>query len=1161
GRVAEAAELTAALGRAADGSAELLLLVGGSGIGKSALVQDVLGPTVDRRGYFIRGKFDQYSGSAPYASLIDAVRELVRQLLGEPPERIAAWREQILTALAGNAAVVGDVIPDVTLITGTLPPVAELGPTETQNRFNLVFRQFIRTFARPQQPLVIFLDDLHWADVASIRLLRTLVSDPEARHLLIIGAYRPEAVDPSGPLAVAITALDPSSVRRIDLAPLDVASVTDLVADTVRASGDEVASFAGLVHDRTAGNPFFVNQFLRSLFEDGLIRFAADSGRWSWDLTGIRKRSVTDNVVELMAGRVGELPAGTQEALRTAAVIGNAFDLGTLAPALAVTPADAARWLGDAITAGLLLPLGDDHELVAEGFGGTDPFGVAYRFLHDRVQQACHSLITPEEVAAVHLRVGQLLLDRLRQQGRDDDLFEVTTHLNAALPALSADGRRLELAGLNLEAARKARASNAYDAALHYAEAGTVLLPPDAWNGVYELAFGLRLLRAQALAVVGRIEEAEEGFAALLPQARPGFDRAEMCDIRSEVLLIAGRPAEAYAAGRAGLEQLGIAFPATADEAARQTEALYSSFLDLSVVDRLERLDQGDEDTLLAGRLFWRAIISAYWSQPEDMPFLVGTSVDHVLRTGLNPHTGAILGYLALVLNGRGHIEVAMAYAEAARRIAERFTDPLFRARAGMMPWVTLCLKYPFAVGEQAMDDAMALCYGAGDLEFVNHSMIGRYMCAHAAGRDFPTILDLCERWLDFCLTFAPLEAGQARIRAAAHRRLMALEPRPDDPVPMDPEAILREYEEQGDVTDVCESLEELTRIETLFGNYGAAYAYGRRADPLVDAGAAATLLFNYLFWMDYAIAAARVEDLATADSLLAKMRPVAEFNPDNFRSYYALAAAERARAAGDSDGAVGGYLRTIEHAGTHGYVLLEAFANELLGRHFRDRGHRFALAHFQEARALYLECGARGKAIHLEEEIPELRKAAAGSRGLGMSFTPTTDRGSAHLDLGTALKASLAIAGEIALDQVVDRLVAISIENAGAERGVFVSVDGEDLRVEAEGVAGGEVRRHGSVPLDDEGDVVPAGLVRAAARTGEAVVQPDTLVLPITRKGDVTGVLYLENTLVSGAFTPERLALLEVLSGQMAISLENARLYAHLEEKVAERTRELSDA
>ncbi len=288
GREAETGELLASLNRVTDGSAELVLLVGGSGVGKSVLVQEIQGPTVERHGHFIRGKFDQYSASAPYASLIDAVRQLVHQLLGEPPERIAAWRDAILAALAGNAAVVGDVIPDVTRITGPLPPVAELGPTETQNRFNVVFRRFIRTLARPEHPLVVFLDDLHWADVASVRLLRTLVSDPDARHLLIIGAYRPEAVDPSGPLATAIADLDPSSVRHIELGPLGLDTVTELVADTVRAARDEAAPLARLVHERTAGNPFFVNQFLRSLFEDGLLRFAADSGRWDWNLAGIR---------------------------------------------------------------------------------------------------------------------------------------------------------------------------------------------------------------------------------------------------------------------------------------------------------------------------------------------------------------------------------------------------------------------------------------------------------------------------------------------------------------------------------------------------------------------------------------------------------------------------------------------------------------------------------------------------------------------------------------------------------------------------------------------------------------------------------------------------------------------------------------------------------
>jgi predicted ATPase/signal transduction histidine kinase len=1157
GREAETGELLGSLDRVAGGSAELVLLVGGSGVGKSVLVQEIQGPTVERHGHFIRGKFDQYSGSAPYASLIDAVKELVHQLLGEPPERIATWRDTILTALAGNAAVVGDVIPDVTRITGPLPPVAELGPTETQNRFNVVFRRFIRTFARPEHPLVVFLDDLHWADVASIRLLRTLVSDPDARHLLIIGAYRPESVDPSGPLATAIADLDPSSVRHIELGPLDAETVTELVADTVRAARDEAAPLAHLVHERTAGNPFFVNQFLRSLFEDGLLRFAADSGRWEWNLAKIRERGMTHNVVELLAARVGELAEATQEALRTASVIGNTFDLATLAAALSLAPNMTVRVLADAIQAGFVLPLGDDHELMMEGFEGRDPSLITYRFLHDRVQQASFSLLSPTEVASIHRQVGRLHLERLRSRGRDEDLFDVVGHLNAGVEAEGDSESGVELARLNLEAARKAKASNAYEAAADYVGAGLRLLPPDPWEDHYDLTLGLRLLQTQALTVLGNEAEADGVFDELLACARSPLDRAVACDVHSEALHSVGRPAEGYAAARVGLEYLGVRFPATPEETAEETAAQVARLLDPTVVDRLERLPEGDEQTLLMGRLFFRAEVGAFFSRPTDLPLVVGKEFEAVLRSGLRPRLVSALGFAGMIVLLEGHIELAMAYGEATLSLAERVDDPLIRARAEGMAWMmTVCWNRPFAESEQALGDLRLRLFEAGDFEFLQYASICAYFTALVAGRDCSAILDRCEEWLDVCVRFVPREVGHARFRRAAHRRLMGL-----DAEAVDVEAIIAGYEAQGNFTDLCQGLADVARIDTLFGRYTSACTYAARAEPLIDAGATGTVLLTFHFRADYAVAAARVGDLAKADELLAKLRPYAEFNPDNFRSYFTLAEAERARAGGDSDGAVGGYLRTIEHAGEHGYVLLEAFANELLARHYRERGHRFAVAHFEEARALYLECGARGKALQLEEEVPELRQATAASRGLRTSVTPTTDRGSAHLDLGTALKASLAIAGEIALDQVVDRLVAISIENAGAERGVFVSVDGEDLRVEAEGVAGGDVRHHGSVPLDDEGALVPAGLVRATARTGEAVVQPHALVLPITRKGDVTGVLYLENTLVSGAFTPERLALLEVLSGQMAISLENARLYAQLEEKVAERTRELSDA
>jgi predicted ATPase/signal transduction histidine kinase len=1164
GRDAEIMAMTQSFERVSAGATELLVLAGSSGIGKSVLVGEIQQAVTERRGHLVSGKFDQFSSFSPYASLIEALSDLVRQLLGETPEQLARWRDAIVETLGGNLGVVADVIPDVTRITGPAPPVPELGPTEAQHRFNLVFRQFIGTFTSPDHPLVLFLDDLHWGDAASIRLLRTLVSDPDAHNLLIIGAFRSDEVAPDGPLVQALDALDPARVRRIDLGPLPLGVVVDLVADALRTTREEAASLGALVHERTAGNPFFLGQFLLSLTEDGLIRFAADTGRWLWDLPAIRERGMTDNVVDLMAGRIGDLSDTTQQALQVAAVIGNTFDLGTVAAVLPLSPAETAVALDGAARAGLLLPIGEAHELLLEGLEVGDPDHIGYRFLHDRVQQACFLLLAPGDVATIHLQVGQRQLERLRGGDTDHDLFDVVAHFNAALDVLTDEELRRELAGLNLDAARKAKTSSAYEAAAAYVEAGLRLLPTDAWDEHYRLTFDLRLVRAQVLTVLGRVDDAEGEFTELLARAMSPFDRGLCCDVRSEALHCAGRPVEAYAACRAGLEQLGVHFPATPEEVAAETEAFLTVLLDPTVVGRLESLDAGDAEAMLAGRLFWRASIGAIWNEPADLPLVLGKNVEYALRTGLTPHVGATLGISGVIFTLQGHhLEMAFGYGEAAIALGERFDDPFFRSRGGLAGGIAKSLKQPFAVSEEAIREYATLSFSLGDLENVNYCLITAYFCSVIAGRDCPAMLEGCEQWLDFCHNFVPLEEGQARIRAAALRRIMAIEPRASDAEPFDAETIIDAYEEQGNVTDLCQSLIELVRIETLLGDYEAAYGHGVRAEPLVDAGASPVFLINYVFRMHDAIAAARMGDLAKVDRVLNKMEPFADLCPDNFRSYYTLAAAERARAAGDADEAAVGYVQTIEHAGTHGYVLLEAFANELLARHYRERGHRFALAHFQEARALYLECGARGKADALEKEIPELRRpATAGAgRGLGLFATPTTDRGSAHLDLGTALKASLAIGEEIALDRVVDRLVAIAIENAGAERGVFVSVDGGELHVEAEGLAGGEIRRHNSRLLNGDDELVPAGLMRTAARTGEPVVLPDALVLPIVRKGETSGVLYLENRLVSGAFTPERLALLEVLSGQMAISLENALLYAHLEEKVADRTRELSDA
>jgi predicted ATPase/signal transduction histidine kinase len=1148
GREGEARLLLTAFERVSLGGAALVLLSGASGVGKSALVHEVRPAVSDRGGWLVEGKFDQYAQGGPYASLIAALRQLARQLLGEPAEQLAAWKRTILEALGANSGLVVDVVPEMALVIGEVPAPPEVGPTEAQNRFNLVFSRFLGLFARPDHPLVLFLDDLHWADLDSLRLLSSLVADPDAAHLLVIGAYRPESVSGSHPLALTLAEIDPALVERLDLAPLPAATANQYVADALSVTPDEAAPLAALLHGRTDGNPFFLGELLRSLHHDGLLAFSAGDGRWTWDLDDIRRRGVTDDVVELMAAKVAQLAPEAQQALRTAAVVGNRFNLDTLALALGRTEEATAVALAEGL----------EHELVLRSDDKE------YRFLHDRVQQACHSTIPADEVTTLHLSVGRLLLYRLRQRGGDDDLFTIAAHLNAAASLLTDPASRLELAELNLAAARKARASTAHDSTATHVAHGLTLLPEDPWATAYQLTFDLHLFQAQVRAVLGQVDQSEGLFEVVLHQARSDDDKAVCCDARSEVLHSAGRPAEAYAVARMGLQMLGVHFPEGADEAAEQVATLMQQLLDPSVVTRLESLEPGDERALLTGRLFWRAVIGAYYSQPGDLPLVVCRNLDHLLRTGMTPEASLALALLGFIAVMQGQLEPGVAYAEAAVGLAQRFGDPFVRGRTEAVAWVLcLCWKQPFELSEGALHETFLTCHGVGDLEFGNHTMIGAYISALMAGRDWQAILDRNQRWLDYCERFVPLEAGQARIRVDGARRLMAL-----DREPLDVEGVIARYAEEGDVTDVCESLNELACTETLFGEYQAAYDHAVRAESDVDAGAAGTLLFNLLFRVYYAVAAARLGHLDKVDELLTRIRPYAELTPDNFASYLSLAEAERARAQGDTDAAVLGYLRTIGHAGAHRYLTLEGFAHELLARLLAEQGHRSAAAHFREAHGVYLECGARGKAQQLEAEIAGLAAAgrSTGRQSSSVSTDPGTERSSA-LDLDSVLKASEAIAGEVAPDRVVARLIGISIENAGAERAVFVSVDGDDLRVEAEGRAGQpEVIEHGSVPVET-GDIVLPRAVRYVARTGDAMVIGDPahvpkslLVLPIARQHKVTGILYLENDLVAGAFTPARLELLRVLSAQMAISLENARLYAQLEEKVRDRTAELSE-
>ena len=425
GRESEIDTLMAAFARVSQGTKEMMLVSGYSGIGKSALVNEIHKPIVEKRGYFISGKFEQLQRNIPYAALIMAFRGLIRQLLTESDAQVEQWKEKLLAALGKNGQIIINVLPELELIIGTQPAVPELPPVESQNRFNLLFQRFVHAFTQKEHPLVLFLDDLQWADSASLKAIELLITDAETQYLFLIGAYRDNEVTDAHPLMLSLEQIQTTEavINWIHLQPLDMASLNQLAADTLACDIEKSKPLAELVMGKTNGNPFFINQFLTEIYEAGLLIFDYNQGSWQWEIAKIEQSEITDNVVDLMVGKIQKLPVSTQEVLKLAACIGNQFDLHTTSVIHEKSSSGTADDLWEALQEGLIAPLGDDYKFLtgdvtqsetespdvtlskAKNLSQRQPeilhsvqndkndFAVSYKFLHDRVQQAAYSLI------------------------------------------------------------------------------------------------------------------------------------------------------------------------------------------------------------------------------------------------------------------------------------------------------------------------------------------------------------------------------------------------------------------------------------------------------------------------------------------------------------------------------------------------------------------------------------------------------------------------------------------------------------------------------------------------------------------------------------------------------------------------------------------------
>jgi PAS domain S-box-containing protein len=1160
----------------AGGRPELVLVSGYSGIGKSAVVNELHKPLVPPRGLFASGKFDQYKRDIPYATLAQAFQSLVRPLLGKDERELGRWRDALREALGPNGLLMVDLVPELKHVVGEQAPVPELPPSEAQRRFQLVFRRFIGVFARPEHPLALFLDDLQWLDAATLDLLEDLLTQTDLQHLLLIGAYRDNEVDATHPLVRKLDAIRQAgaAVQDIVLTPLARADLGRLLADSLHCAPEHSLPLAELIHDKTTGNPFFAIQFISALADEQLLAFDYGEGRWVWDLRRIHAKGFTDNVVELMVGKLNRLPPGTQDALRQFACMGNSAGFGMLRMVYQGSAEEMHDHLWEAVRTGLIFRADD-----------------SYRFLHDRVQEAAYSLIPPDRRAEAHLRIGLLLAEHTPPAMRDEAVFEIVNQLNRGAHLIASVEERDRVAGLNLAAGRRAKSSTAYEAALKYLRAGRCLLTGEAWARNYELVFAIEHLMAECELLTADAA-AEDRLARLAERAGNRHDFCVATRLRLTLYTALDRCDRAVDVFLEWLGRDGTVWsnhPTHADvlEEYERIRALLGGRRIEELIDLPLITDPAVLDTL---DVFTEIVTPALLFDEHLSSLVVCRMVLLSLQHGNCDGSCFCYVWLGMFAGPRfGNYPDGFRFAQLGYDLVEKRGLTRYQARTYMnigctvMPW-----SGHVGSGRELIRRAFDAAYRVGDLTFASYSWDQLVTNCLAVGDPLAEVQTECENGLAFArrvqfglvIELCSLQLGlimTLRGRTAAFGRLDHLEYGEEETerrLTGNPNLVFAEFYYW---TRKCEA-------RFFARDYAAAAQASLNADRLVWTSAAQFETAEHQLYG--ALSHARAWDEASPERKPVHLEALrghhrqlqvwAEHGPETFENRAAIAGAEIARIEGRLLEAEQLYEEAARSARTNGFVHHEAFVSELAAHFYAARGlDRIARAYLRDARHCYLRWGADAKVRQLEELYPDLAADGPHPEATATIQTPV-----GHLDLATVIKVSEAVAGEIVLEKLIDTLMRTALAHAGAERGLLILPEGRGHRIEAEATTGSQdvrvVLRQASVTAAD----LPASLFQYALRTKESVLLGDAsgqnpfgadeyfraqdsrsvLCLPLLKQSRLVGVLYLENRLTPHAFTPARMAVLKLLASGAAISIENTRLYGDLQEREA-RVRRLVDS
>ncbi|MBD1924539.1 AAA family ATPase [Microcoleus sp. FACHB-831] len=1193
GRESEIDTLMAAFERVSKGTVEIILIAGYSGIGKSALVNEVHKPIVRQKGYFIAGKFEQFKRNIPYASLIQALQELVQQLLTESESKIKTWKEKIINVLGSNGQIIIDVIPEVEFLIGKQPPVLQLEPTESQNRFNLVFQKFIGIFTQKEHPLVLFLDDLQWADSASLKLLQLLMTSMDSQCLLVIGAYRDNEVSPIHSFLVTLDGIQKSGSRisLITLPSLDIACVNHLLTDTLHCGHEKAIPLAELLLSKTDGNPFFLTQMLASLYHEKLLSYDITGGCWQWDIELLQSRDIADNVVDLMIGKIHNLSESTQHILKIAACIGNRFDLDILAIVNKKSLSTTARELWEALQSDLILPLSNAYKIAQVDEPEValaltrEQLRVEYRFLHDRVQQAAYALIPEHDKKAIHLKIGQLLLKHTNTEQTEENIFDIVNHLNIGLDLITAHSEKEKLAQLNLMAGRKAKMATAYEHAVTYLTVGLRLLTEDSWQSCYELTLSLYLETVEAEYLNTNFERAATLAEVLLQQATNLLDRVKIYELQIQFYMAQNKMSQALDTGLGALDRLGVTVSNLLSDR--------SSLVALPQIEDLENIPVlTDPHQLAALRILMNLASPAYIANPELFPRIILTQVNLCTKHGHSALAAYVYAQYGLLLcAGFGDIDTGYLSGQLALKMLDKFNVRELKCKVYdlfnvfIRPW-----KEHLRETMASLLEGIQSGLETGDIEFVGYSVMAYCSNLFLMGERLEAVVQQQGQYLDLLLNLKV----EYHINYTKIWKQLIINLKNESTNKF---CLLGESFNELEMLPIfIQSNNHVLLFNTylakailfyLFKNYEPALVNAEKAGEHAEALMGWNTFAIHNFYYSLALIAVypqleinkQGKYLKQVEENQLTMQRWAEHAPANYLHKYELVQAEKARILGQKIEAMEYYDRAIQGARKEGYIQEEALANELAAEFYFSLGRdKIAQLYLTDSYYGYTNWGAAAKVIDLELMYPQLLSQISRQTttlSITTSTNSSTSGGNAEiLDLTTIVKASQALAGEIVIGKLLDKLLKIVMENAGATTSCLILEKNGQLLIEAIGtVEPYEVVLYSSTPIEiietyRSKPTLPLSLINYVARTQENVLlnnptyggifakdpyivklQPKSILcITIVNQGNLIGILYLENNLLSGAFTVERVELLKVLSSQLAISLKNALLYANLE-------------